>query len=160
MVKRWRHHFPNCSQWPEFEHVQDFMPILVTCKFDEETINNEYASVETFSPLALEVYGKKFQCSRAKRSTVNSLIWPEFELVRDFMPVLVICKFDDNRIKSEGARVDIVFPIISQWELSVAMETSFNWICHKCLCSHSPTPVMLHMKFDRDWLTGLRDIQV
>ena len=28
------------------------------------------------------------------------------------------------------------------------------------LCSHSPTPVMLHIKFDQDWPTGFRDIQV
>ena len=36
------------------------------------------------------------------------------------MSVLVTCKFDEDRIKSEGA---IVFPIISQLELSVAMAT-------------------------------------
>ena len=46
---------------------------------------------------------------------------------------------------------DIVFPIISQWGLSVAMVTSFYPICPKTLCSLSPTPVMLHIKFDQDW---------
>ena len=35
---------------------------------------------------------------------------------------------------------------------------SFDPICPKTLCSLSPTPVML--KFDQDWPTGLRDIQV
>ena len=30
----------------------------------------------------------------------------------------------------------------------------------KTLCSLSPTPVMLHIKFDQDWRTGFRDIQV
>ena len=33
--------------WPEFELVRDFMPVLVTCKFNEDPINNECASVET-----------------------------------------------------------------------------------------------------------------
>ena len=33
-------------------------------------------------------------------------------------------------------------------------------ICPKTLCSLSPTPVMLHIKFDQDWPTGFRDIQV
>ena len=36
----------------------------------------------------------------------------------------------------------------------------FYPICPKTLCSLSPTPVMLHIKFDQDWPTGLRDIQV
>ena len=31
---------------PEFELVQDFMPVLVTSKFDEDPIKNEQASLE------------------------------------------------------------------------------------------------------------------
>ena len=37
---------------------------------------------------------------------------------------------------------------------------SFDPIFPKTLCSLSPTPVMLHIKFDQDWPTGFRDIQV
>ena len=37
---------------------------------------------------------------------------------------------------------------------------SFDPIFSKTLCSLSPTPVMLHIKFDQDWPTGFRDIQV
>ena len=37
---------------------------------------------------------------------------------------------------------------------------SFEPICLKTLCSLSPTSVMLHIKFDQDWATGLIDIQV
>ena len=37
---------------------------------------------------------------------------------------------------------------------------SFDPICLKTLCSLSPTLVMLHIKFDQDWPTGLRDVQV
>ena len=37
---------------------------------------------------------------------------------------------------------------------------SFDPICRKTLCSLSPHPVMLHVKFDQDWPTGLRDFQV
>ena len=33
-------------------------------------------------------------------------------------------------------------------------------ICPKTLCSLSPTPMMLNVKFDQDWPTGLIDIQV
>ena len=37
---------------------------------------------------------------------------------------------------------------------------SLDPICPKTLCSLSPNPVMLHIKFDQDWPTGFRDIQV
>ena len=37
---------------------------------------------------------------------------------------------------------------------------SFDPICPKTLCSLFPTIMMLHIKFDQDWPTGLRDIQV
>ena len=37
---------------------------------------------------------------------------------------------------------------------------SFDPICPKTLCSLSPTPMMLHIKFDQDKLTGFRGIQV
>ena len=37
---------------------------------------------------------------------------------------------------------------------------SFDPICPKTLCSISPTPVMIHIKFDQDWPTRFRDIQV
>ena len=37
---------------------------------------------------------------------------------------------------------------------------SFYPICLKTLRSLSPPPVMLHIRFDRDWSTDLRDIQV
>ena len=37
---------------------------------------------------------------------------------------------------------------------------SHDSICLKTLPTLSPPPVMLHIKFDQDWSTGLRDIQV
>ena len=39
------------------------------------------------------------------------------------MNVLVTCKYEEDPIKNEGARVDNIFPIITLWELFVAMET-------------------------------------
>ena len=32
---------------PEFELIQDFMPVLVNSKLDEDPIENEHASLET-----------------------------------------------------------------------------------------------------------------
>ena len=54
----------------EFILVQDFMPVLVTSKFDEVPIKNEQASLET-------------------PESASGSIWSKFKLVQDFMPVLV-----------------------------------------------------------------------
>ena len=97
----------------------------------------------------------------AANSIVSGPIWPKFELVRDFMHVLVICKYKKDRIKSNREKVETPF---SHYKLMGAFcchgHKSFDPICLKTLCSLSPTLVMLHIKFDQDWPTGLRDIQV
>ena len=51
----------------------------------------------------------KSRRSRAANSAVLGLIWPNFELVRDVMDVLVTCKYEEDPIKNEGARVDTTF---------------------------------------------------
>ena len=43
--------------------------------------------------------------SRAANSAVHGQNWPNVELIRYFMVVLVICKTDEHSIKNEGARV-------------------------------------------------------
>ena len=57
------------------------------------------------------------------KSMVLGPIWPNFELVRDVIDVLVTCKYEEDPIKNEGARVVNIFPILTLWELSVAMAT-------------------------------------
>ena len=60
----------------------------------------------------------------AANSALLGPIWPKFELVRDVIDVLVTCKYEEDPIKNEGARVVTIFsPIITLWELSVAMDT-------------------------------------
>ena len=49
--------------------------------------------------------GNFLSCSRAANSAVLCRIWPNFELVRDIMVDLVICKYKEDTIKNEGARV-------------------------------------------------------
>ena len=41
--------------------------------------------------------------------SLHGPIWPNFELVRDVMDVLVICKYEEDLIKNEGARVFSTF---------------------------------------------------
>ena len=46
-----------------------------------------------------------FKRSRAANSAVLSQIWLKFELVRDIIDDLVTCKYEEDPIKNEGARV-------------------------------------------------------
>ena len=55
--------------------------------------------------LPLVVYGDFSKRSRAAYSAVFGPIWPNFELVRDVMDVLVTCKYEEDPIKKRGARV-------------------------------------------------------
>ena len=45
----------------------------------------------------------------AANSVVSSPIWPKFELVRDFMHVLVNCKYKKDRIKNNQEKVETPF---------------------------------------------------
>ena len=83
------------------------MPVLVTSNFDDDSVKNEQASMETaFSHCKS---GKFFRCSRAANSVVSGLIWPKFELVRDFMHVLVTCKYKKDQIKNKREKVETSF---------------------------------------------------
>ena len=44
-------------------------------------------------------------CSRAANSPVLGPIWPNFKLIRDVIDVLITCKYEEDPIKNEGARV-------------------------------------------------------
>ena len=88
---------------PEFELVRDFMPALVTSKFDKDLIKNEQASLETpFSHY-------KSMGNLAPNSVGMGPIWLKFELVRDFMPVLVTCKFEKYLIENNREKVETSF---------------------------------------------------
>ena len=87
---------------------------------------------------------------------------PKFELVGDLKHVLITCKYKKDPIKNNREKVETSFsPIISQWGLSVAMETRvLIQSAPKPYTAFPPTPMMLHLKFDQDWPTGFRDIKV
>ena len=80
------------------------------------------------------------------------------------MPVLDICKFGEVPIKNDRETVETPFSpshvYKSMGVFGCHDNHSFDPICPKTKCSLSPIPLMLHIKFDQDWPTGLRDIQV
>ena len=101
-----------------------------------------------------------FICSRAAKSIVSGPIWPEFELVQDFMNVLVSCKYKKDQIENNREKVETSFPHFkSMGAFCCHGNQSFDLICPKPYAAFPP-PVMLHIKFDQDWPTGVRDIQI
>ena len=69
-----------------------------------------------------------------------------------------LLKGPDQKQPRKGG--DIIFPIISQQGLSVAMETRVLIQSAPKPYAAPPPPMMLHIKFDQDKLTGFRGIQV
>ena len=65
------------------------MPLLDTCKFEEVVIKTEGAM-----PRAMSNMGLFFLIIQGQITLKNCTIWLKFELVREFMLVLVIRKFD------------------------------------------------------------------
>ena len=92
---------------PTFELDQAFMPVLVTSNFDDDSIENERTSMQT--PFSHYKCMGDFFMLKAVNSIVSGPIWPKFELVRDFMHVLVTCKYKEDRIKNNREKVEIPF---------------------------------------------------
>ena len=85
------------------------MPVLVTSNFDDDLIKNERASMETAFSHYKSMGDLLFRCSRAANSIVSGRIWPKFQLIRDFMHVLVTCKYKENWIKNNREKVETPF---------------------------------------------------
>ena len=77
------------------------MTVLVTCKFEDDSIKVNALSFGQHFLHYKSIHGKIFHHSRASNSKVNSPIWLKIKILQDFMPVLIICKFDEEPIKNE-----------------------------------------------------------
>ena len=135
------------------------MPVLVTSHFDDDSIKNYRASMETqclhYKSIGnlLNVQGQLTPKSvvRSGRNSNSSEI-----LCISSLPTCI------KRIGSKATekRWRHHFPHYKSMGAFCCHEhQSFDPICLKTLRSLSPPPVILHIKFDQDWPTGLRDIQ-
>ena len=102
---------PKWVVWlgPKIEFDQAYMPVLVTSNFDDDSIKNEQASMETpFSHYKSMVNFLDAQ-GQVTPYVVSGPIWSKFKLFWDFMPVLVPSNFDDDLIKNEQASMETAF---------------------------------------------------
>ena len=93
------------------------------------------------------------RCSRAANSAVLCRIWLKFELVPDIMVVLLTCKYEEDPIKNNGARVFTTLYIDfsdaqGQITLKSVVVSSQNWNSSKLSCMSSLTTrmKMIHTK--------------
>ena len=93
------------NQRPEIELIWAFMPVLVTSNFDDDSIKNEWASMET----TFSHYKSVGNVLDPKGSVVSGLIRPKPKLVRDFMHVLVTRKYKKYQIKNNREKVETSF---------------------------------------------------
>ena len=83
------------------------MPVLVTSKFEEDPIKNERTSLET--PFSHYKSMGNFSDAQGHLTLREWSILAKFKLIRDFMPVLVTCKFEKNLIKKHREKVETLF---------------------------------------------------
>ena len=140
---------------PEFELVWDFMPVLVTSKFDEDPIKNERARHHFLIISLWEIFQtlKGTELCRDWTDLAEIHPRPRFSACPLYLQVW---KRSDKKQQRNGG--DIVFPIISQLGLSVATKTSVLIQSVPKPYATFPTLMMLHIKFDQDWPTGLKEI--
>ena len=102
-----------------------------------------------------------FRRSRAANSVVSGPIWPS----SNSSEILCMSSLPASILKRIGSKTEKrwrhPFPHYkSMGAFCCHGNQSSEPICPKTLCSLSPTPVMLYIKFDQDWPIGFRDIQV
>ena len=79
------------------------MPLLVSSKFDEDPMKKMKALCSGQHFPHHKSMGEIFNAQGAGNSKPNNPISPKFKLRRDVMPVLIICKFDEDPIKNEDS---------------------------------------------------------
>ena len=106
----------NSPICPKIELFKDFMTVLVTCKSDEDSIKNDINVVRTHfsksmgpSRTGIALRPIVWTLKDGYSSQANCQKWAKIETVRDFMPVLIISKFDEDPINSEVAIVRTIF---------------------------------------------------
>ena len=73
--------------------------------------------------------------SRAANSAVGGLIWPNFELIRVLMHIIIICKYEKDRAKNSREKVVTPFLPLYPYPLPSVEETvpSAAWLTFRSL---------------------------
>ena len=114
------------------------MRVLVTSNFNDDSIKNGQASVET-SFSHYKSMGYFFCHSGAANCVFDGPMWPKFEFIQDIMHILVTCKIEKDWIDSNREKVETSMfltlkgsSLCSQWSYLAKILT--HPIFHACSC--------------------------
>ena len=135
-------------------------PVLVTSNFDDDLVKNEWASMET----PFSHYKSMGNFLDRKGSFLHSQ-WFDLAKIRTRLRSFCMSSLPASikRIESKTTEKRWLHPFPHYKSMGAFCchgNQSFDPICSNTLCSLPPTPIMLYIKFDQDWPTGFRDIQV
>ena len=145
-----------------FEIVTEFVHVLLIYKFHEDLVDYKRAKPRTSSFFSATrgrwlwrdcVFLAGFRAwQRAIKSKGNGPTWSYFEILINFMFVLVIYKFDEGPINIEGAtlRIPVFFSPLYRTTLRLPLKIkrwcicndSFNDICKRKLLDYIFTPML------------------
>ena len=130
-LKKFIYTFKLC---PEFKLIwASISVVLVTCKFDEDMII------------------RSFSTSKAANSVVSGPIRPNSNSSEILCMSSLPASIERIGSKAPETRLRHHFPHYkSMGAFCCHGNQRFDPICPKTLCSLSPTPMMLHIKFDQD----------
>ena len=77
------------------------MCVIITCKYEKDTIKNNVqrkSGKTVFQIITLSV-----------AMETSGRIWPNFELIKAFMHVLIACKYEKDQMKNSGENVMTTF---------------------------------------------------
>ena len=89
----------SVANLPKFELIQAFMHVLIPARMKKIQLKMKALECsQDFSHYkSMGIFSRR---SRAANSAVIGPIWPNFELVRDVIDVLVTCKYGEDPIKN------------------------------------------------------------
>ena len=108
-LSSWQH-FPNYVYGSYRQGIKGQVTPKSIVQSDRNSNSSEILCLSRLSASLIKIQLKLRRLShRQVHQTWRFSIWPEFELNRDLIAVLVSCKFEDNSIKSEGAILRTTF---------------------------------------------------
>ena len=76
--------------WLNFKLIQALMYVIITCKYEKDSIKNNREKVATTLSVAMETSGR---------------IWPNFNLIQAFMHDLIAFKYEKDQMKNSRENV-------------------------------------------------------
>ena len=95
--------------WPNFKLIQALMYVIITCKYEKDSIKNnrEKGATPFFQIIRGNTVFQIITLSVAMET--SGRIWPNLELIQASMHVLIACMYEKDQMKNSGENVMMSF---------------------------------------------------